>query len=252
MPKRLPRPTEAYILALKAEQEGRPEVIAQRDLLRRIRELRALERAVNVPQRLVDLVGGQGLEFRNPAIADELNALPAMFTANEPNLVINLGRDTKQAVENTTLRENFTKTALLDQIGCREPGPSTFERLVDATFEGGGWTKLLRNRDVWEDRYALKATDYAALEDYDEAVEDAKKKAGVPSSGCRSTRWGSSRSTRGRGWSRCSRCSGARSSRPSPSTTWAWTRPGTPARARSRSSAGSGTPGRRPWSSSST
>lgn len=180
---KLKAPDLSYLVQLRTELEERHR--ANRDVLQRIRELRELKRPVSVPQSVRDMAGGAQIEYRDATVADELLRAPSIFTDAPPKLVIK-GAGTDRAVDLATRLKHFTTTALLDVIGCREPGPSTFERLVDATFEGGGWTKLVPDRSLWDERDALTRDAFAdddggtADDKYDRATEDAKKKAGIP------------------------------------------------------------------------
>lgn len=66
--------------------------------------------------------------------------------------------------------------------GSRLEGPDTLTLLVDAIVgDGGGWTKFLFNRHLWELRYGLPAFETIdAAKDYDRLSEEAKRDAGPP------------------------------------------------------------------------
>jgi hypothetical protein len=62
-------------------------------------------------------------------------------------------------------------------------------QVTDACLnDGGGWAKMLWQRDLWDARYSIprpKADDaYEAYRNYDKATEDAKKHAGPPFAWC--------------------------------------------------------------------
>jgi hypothetical protein len=132
-----------------------------------------------------------------------------MFTDQAPSLALDGGDDENLTLEGLTTRlEAFTVAALLEDCGRRATGAGTFERLVDGTFEGGGWTALVKDADVWAEYYALGLDDYqddpaepvrdegesdaayakktaaykprTKYEKYDRDTEEAKKRAGVP------------------------------------------------------------------------
>lgn len=183
------RPVDAkYVTDLRTQLEKR--YATARDRLTRIRELRNFQRATEIPDALKDFIGVEVADFRDPAIADELFELVSIFTEKDPNLVIT-SDGSKAGVANSTLREHFTTAALLRECGCRTTGASTFERLVDAVFEGGGWTCLQRTPDTWAKRYGVTRDDYdddgpevpaekrkTAARKYDEATEEAKRVPG--------------------------------------------------------------------------
>lgn len=191
-------------------------------VLRRIRKMRNLDWKVNVPSRLEEVTQATGIEYRASDIADELLTLPTLYTDQPPSLSLSGGNDDESpSLEGLTTRiEQFTMAALLEDCGRRSGGSvGTFERVVDGTFEGGGWSALVKDKDVWSDYYAEAKQGADAIDDngkpkyeddpdepsrrpneaedayakrkgsykpqskrvkFDRATEELKKKAGVP------------------------------------------------------------------------
>lgn len=181
--KKLSKPSQDYILGRLAEQKKR--YADEHKGLDATRMSRELSWKVNIPPQLEKMAGATGITYHDSTIQTELFDLPTIFTQDPPTLSLTTDKESSQAESLTTRLEKFTTIALLEECGCREPGPSTFERLADATFEGGGWTRLVKDKDLWDERYAIKRKDFDDDEDYDEATEEAKKrhaieKRGVP------------------------------------------------------------------------
>lgn len=187
----LPKPEVDWILdrldELKAEYSD------DREVLERIRGMRNLKWDVNIPQRLEEVTGATGLEYRDATVAVELLELPTMYTEELPSLTLRAGDDTKAGATLTTRLEYFTSACLFEDCGRRATGISTLNRIIDATFEGGGWSKLQKDTDCWADYLAADIEDYAddkpgvdatdgrtKHERYDRATEEMKRKAGVP------------------------------------------------------------------------
>ena len=194
-----------YILELLRERTTNGGFVEQdRKVLERIRKMRKLDWTVNVPERLKTMVGGTGLEYRSAAIADELLMLPTMYTEKDPSLALQ-GAGTQAVQGLSTKLEHFTSAALFEDCGNRASGGvPTHHRVIDAAFEGGAWSKLVLNRDVWSEydekaaegvdaktkdgkpRYADDGEDVpegrrrSRYEKYQESTETAKQKAGVP------------------------------------------------------------------------
>src|SRR6266540_5645722 len=91
---------------------------------------------------------------RDPAIADEAFREQASLTLDRPTLQVkHEGDESDTAETNASLREHWTEEVLWT-CGTREPGTDTMRDVTDATlFDGGGWTKLLWQKDLWELRY---------------------------------------------------------------------------------------------------
>lgn len=202
----MPRP-KAERVARKLQHLWRHHK-GDRDRLERIRELRNLTRKVNVPARLVEFTMADGLEYRDATIAEELFVLPAMYVAEPPSLALSPMRDTPATEGLSTRLEHFTTALLFEDAGRKATGTSTLENMIDATFEGGGWTTLRLDRDVWASAAALSVSDYQSdpavlkrekdetdeeyaerkkeyrpkhrAKKYEDAYEDAKKGAGAP------------------------------------------------------------------------
>lgn len=179
-----------------------------RDRLERIRGMRNLDWQVNVPARLIEVTKATGLEYRDATIAEELFVLPAMYVAEPPTLALTPMRDTPQTEGLTTRLERFTTALLFEDAGLRSTGKSTLEDMIDATFEGGAWTTLRLDRDIWASAAALSVDDYKSdpaapkrekdeddetyekrkadykpktkYKKYEDAFEDAKKACGSP------------------------------------------------------------------------
>ena len=120
---------------------------------------------------------------RDPDITEEAFQQTAILTLDRPKLSIVGGEgDTAQTVASKL--EHFTEETLW-HCGTRTPGQDTMTQVTDSTLnDGGGWSKMLWASDIWTTRYRLEAPngkstaeDYKA---YDQATEDAKKKAGPP------------------------------------------------------------------------
>ena len=120
---------------------------------------------------------------RDPDITEEAFQQTAILTLDRPKLSIVGGEgDTAQTVASKL--EHFTEESLW-QCGTRTPGQDTMNQVADACLnDGGGWAKMLWASDLWSSRYSIpspngrsSAADYKA---YDQATEDAKKKAGPP------------------------------------------------------------------------
>jgi len=120
---------------------------------------------------------------RDPDITEEAFQQTAILTLDRPKLAIIGGEgDTAQTVASKL--EHFTE-ATLWQCGTRTPGQDTMTQVSDATLnDGGGWTKMLWASDLWSSRYSIPSpkgkASSADYKSYDQATEDAKKKAGPP------------------------------------------------------------------------
>lgn len=178
-------PSWHYVQALKAELE-----IAYRQQDEQIEDMRAV-RELRSPVAIHDDYRLVAVEVRDPTATDEAQRVAATLSINPPKLtVLRRKAGSEKAEENATLRETWTQE-VLRQAGTRTPGQDTFTQLVDACVgDGGGWCKFLVQRDLWDERYALrrkqfevadetgaKTTNFAA---YNEATEDAKRRAGSP------------------------------------------------------------------------
>ncbi|HEY9378622.1 MAG TPA: hypothetical protein VIQ02_16220, partial [Jiangellaceae bacterium] len=120
---------------------------------------------------------------RDPDVSEESFQQTAMLTLERPKLMLEAGEsDTAQT--NASIREHWTMETLWE-CGTRSPGSDTMVDVTDAALnDGGGWTKILHNRDLWTRRYSLAAPRDSdtqdAYDEYDRATEDAKKQAGPP------------------------------------------------------------------------
>lgn len=120
---------------------------------------------------------------RDPDITEEAFQQTAILTLERPKLSIVGGEgDTAQTLASKL--EHFTEESLW-QCGTREPGQDTMTQVTDSSLnDGGGWSKMLWARDLWQTRYDVprpgpKASNEVYRE-YDKRTEDAKKKAGPP------------------------------------------------------------------------
>ena len=175
----LPAPTGQYIRALKTELQ---DLYHQQDIdiddARKQREM--LTPALAEADKNFVLVS---VDPRDPDITEEAFQQTAILTLDRPTINIKGGEgDTAQTL--ATDREHWTEEVLW-RCGTREPGSDTMSQVTDACLnDGGGWAKILWQRDVWDARYAIpgpKADDsYERYRQYDKATEDAKKQAGPP------------------------------------------------------------------------
>src|SRR5215207_6506903 len=154
-----------------------------------MRELRLQRRRVSLPDeyRLSDA------EIRDPTITDELDRVVPTFTLNDPELTVTPPPSSGQSGQtNATLREHWTK-AVLKAAGTPRHGMPTLAAAVDACAgDGGALTKFVFKQDLWTERYKLREKDYedddeaggpgakSGARKYTEAVEAAKREAGVP------------------------------------------------------------------------
>lgn len=171
---RLKAPTLEYLEGLRTELQA----VYQNDdvMLRRLRSVRTMDQPVPLDKdwKLVDI------EVRDPTVNDEIQRTAAMLSLNLPRLQVRQG-ETDKAQENSTLREQWTEEVLW-RAGSYGPPPGTWPRLVDAQCEGGGWTKLVCDWDLWEQRYSVQRADETvdSAAAYDKATEEAKKLDGPP------------------------------------------------------------------------
>jgi hypothetical protein len=120
---------------------------------------------------------------RDPDITEEAFQQMAILTLERPKISIVGGEgDTAQTLASD--REHWTAETLW-RCGTREPGSDTMTQVTDSTLnDGGGWAKLLWQRDLWDARYSISApkpdSSYDAYREYDRSTEDAKKTAGPP------------------------------------------------------------------------
>jgi hypothetical protein len=182
-----PAPTESYIRALAARLET--DFSAQDEQIKIMRDVRLMENPVPIHP---DLAGDVYVEVRDPTIADEIARVHATLTLNWPVCEVVPGSRSDQAMDNATLREDWTEE-VLREAGTSEFGVDTFRAWMDGSIgDGGGWCKLLHVKDTWEERYKLRIKDFkddldddgevktTAESKFNEAVEDAKRAAGVP------------------------------------------------------------------------
>ena len=179
-----------------------------RDRLARLRGLRNQDWKVNVPARLIEVTKATGLEYRDASIAEESHVLPAMYLAELPGLALTAAKDTPSTESLTTRLEAYTKAVMFGEGGLHATGKSTLEDMVDATFEGGSWTYVVKDLDVWQSAAVKSIEDYeddpaepkqdryesdedyekrkatykpkTKYRKYDEGTEDAKKACGSP------------------------------------------------------------------------
>ncbi|HET6498779.1 MAG TPA: Hint domain-containing protein, partial [Coriobacteriia bacterium] len=187
-PRALKAPTYEYILALRTELEA---LYADQDeSIRRVRKAAEMTAPVHVPEelRIVDVT------VQDPTVADERQRVAASLTINPIKVTCIPASQSDKAQENATLREKFSEE-VLRVAGTRLPGSDTLTQAVDACIgDGGGWTKFLLTKDVWEERYGLNLDDFTQPDDegtpaerkmsaearYNKATEEAKKAAGPP------------------------------------------------------------------------
>jgi hypothetical protein len=177
--KSLKPPDAHYVQALRTElgdlYKDQDDDI---DHMRRQREMR--EPALAEADKDYVLVH---VDPRDPDITEEAFQQSAILTLERPKISIKGGEgDTAQTL--ATDREHWTEEVLW-RCGTREPGSDTMTQVTDACLnDGGGWAKLLWQRDLWDARYAIKppkADDsYDTYRTFDKATEDAKKSAGPP------------------------------------------------------------------------
>lgn len=177
--KSLKAPTAAYIQALGTELG---DLYKDQDLdidnMRAQREMRTPALAEADKDYVLVHV-----DPRDPDITEEAFQQTAILTLERPKISIKGGEgDTAQTLASD--REHWTAEVLW-RCGTREPGADTMTQVTDACLnDGGGWSKLLWRRDLWDARYKIprpKSDDaYDAYRDYDKKTEDAKKEAGPP------------------------------------------------------------------------
>jgi len=101
------------------------------------------------------------IEVRDPTIADECQRVVATLINRWPSLAVTPAREgVESARRNATAREHFTEE-VLRVAGAREPGPHTLTRVTDGMVaDGGGCSKFLWRRDLWDDRYSIPLAGY--------------------------------------------------------------------------------------------
>jgi hypothetical protein len=177
--KGLPAPTSEYLLSLGTEL-GDLYLQQDHDIdnFRDQREMRTP--AMSEADKDYVLVH---VDPRDPDISEEAFQQHAMLSLERPKLAIVGGEgDTAQTVASKL--EHFTEESLW-QCGTRTPGQDTMSQVTDAALnDGGGWSKMLWARDLWQSRYDLPRPNGNAssevFKEYDKRTEDEKKKAGPP------------------------------------------------------------------------
>lgn len=169
-------PSLDYLLDLRDElQLGFKQDDEQ---IKRMREVRELQRAVDLPARnkLVNI------EVRDPTIADEAFRVPATIGLNGAKCKVTPSKQTDAAQANATLRERWSE-AVFDEAGGRAAGPAAFDRLLDhCCNDGAGWLKVLYNRDLWDERYSIKPAQFSKLVGDDPAGSDDADEPDDPAS----------------------------------------------------------------------
>jgi hypothetical protein len=146
----LSKPSRQYVIDLRRDLETLYK--DDDDQIKRMRSVRKLENKVALDNKY-KLVN---IEVKDPTIADECQRVAATLSVNLPKMWVNAGLGDEQT-KNATLRKEWTESMLLE-AGSREPGVTTFHKLVDAVVaDGGGWTKFIYSPDRWEYRYSLNA-----------------------------------------------------------------------------------------------
>jgi hypothetical protein len=165
-------PSLDYLVELRTQMEQDAVVVQQRELLKKTREARERTFEVTIPERIKTMTGADLPIYRDATVADEILSLAAVFGDKPPRLILHAGgKDTPDAIKATTKVEHFTTTDLLFQAGGTKPGPKTYWRVIDATFEGGAVSQLVKVKDIWGERYGLRLSQF---EDDDEDAEDGK------------------------------------------------------------------------------
>lgn len=143
-------PTFAYLNASKLELQ---QLFQTQDIqireARRIREMSrpALE-GCDEKYRLVDV------DPRDPAVADESFRVQAANTLNRPKLALE-HRESDVAASNADLRTNWTEKTLWT-CGTRGQGQDTAREIMDAALnDGGGWSKIVWSKDLWDASYKV-------------------------------------------------------------------------------------------------
>ncbi len=199
----IPAPDSAYIKRLRTTLQSRFQ--DQDNKIETARQVRTLEMPVSLPEELrrVDV------EVRDPTAADEVARVTATLTLNRPKLDVTAASSSEHAQANAELRKKWTEQTLI-QAGRRIVGIDTFNDAVEACVgDGGACTKLLFDPDTWEERFNMRNSSAwvknwlelhpddpiedeedeetrtsvrktKALKAMGEAVENAKKGAGVP------------------------------------------------------------------------
>lgn len=172
-------PTASYLQELQTELKDRYTLDDdQIDEARKQREMQ-IPAMYGVDQKYA-LVQ---VDPRDPDVSEEAFQQTAMLTLDRPKLSLKAGEgDTAQT--QASIREHWTEETLWE-CGTRIPGIDTMVACTDAALnDGGGWTKILWQRDVWDQRYRIKTpngkSSKADYDAYDKDTEDAKKRAGPP------------------------------------------------------------------------
>jgi hypothetical protein len=177
--KSLKPPTASYVQALRTElSDLYKDQDDDLDHMRMQREMRMPALAEADKDYILVHV-----DPRDPDITEEAFQQSAILTLERPKISIKGGEgDTAQTL--ATDREHWTEEVLW-RCGTREPGSDTMTQVTDACLnDGGGWTKLLWQRDLWDGRYSIPKPKpdepYDVYRNYDRATEEAKKTAGPP------------------------------------------------------------------------
>lgn len=136
-------------------------------------------------------------EFRDSTITAEIARKVSALSLNWPILHISPERQgSTDAEDRAGHLEKWTQEALREAGSRNGSGANTFEAVVDATVgDGGGWTKVLFSKDLWDVRYSILTEDFtddgeyldsagatgqSKYKKYDVSTEKAKRGAGVP------------------------------------------------------------------------
>ena len=184
-------PTEEYIIALKDHLVS--TYSGEDSRVREIREHRQLQKKV----QLEDKFRVSNIEYRDPAISEEIFAVTNALAAEPPKLTVVPTKSNRgeKGESNATKREHFTME-LLRIIG-QHPSGHTFQKWADACAgDGGGWSKVVWKKDMWDHVYSVSVSDFnddvekdddgnpvirkTAAKKQKDAREDAKQEAGPP------------------------------------------------------------------------
>jgi hypothetical protein len=169
---KLAAPSLDYLIRLRREQEM---VYHQDDVL--IDGIRAV-RTLSDNIRLDDKYRITDMEYHDPSIFDEHARVANSLSLKTPKMHVKVrpSQGTK-GEDNASNREEWT-WGVLDHAGRKEPGHNAWKDSVDASVEGGAWSRLVFQSDLWDKRWAI--SDELGDKEYDKLTEDAKKEAGQP------------------------------------------------------------------------
>ncbi len=184
---RLRKPDSQYLAGLLKESKQFYE--HEDRVLQQFRELVYRKKRSNIPEKFRHVPFDLALSD----LEDEISRVSALITSKDPILQVKaLGREPSDAaIANATQRQHHTEAALQYAAQVAE-GIDTWRALVRSVIQdGAGVTKLIRRKDMWQERYALTPEDFddddgypkkrgskSKHRKYNEAVDASKMEAG--------------------------------------------------------------------------